>query len=422
MKYSNAKRIPTIQNDNKYSTTKSTTITKKSLYKIYFSRKKIFSSLVMKNSIISPHRSKTFQAGIIQVLENCYIYHNIKEEGSTVKIFIFSICLLAIISANSFSMAEEVTAKKISYGGWDNCILMTNGTVDLIATTDVGPRIIFYGFTGKENEFFEVKDNLGKTSQKEWLPFGGHRLWIAPEEVPKTYFPDSGPISFEIKNNTLYLTEPIETNGIKKEMEITMDKTGTHVNILHRLTNTNENSMELAPWSITQMETGGTAIVPQEKYVPHPDSAEGKKLGVSTSSYLPVRTIALWSYTDMTDTRYTFTKNYIIIKQDISSTSPTKIGMSNKEGWSSYIRNGHLFIKTSPFKEGGIYPDKGSSFEVFTNQDMLELETMSPLVTLSKGEQSEHTENWYLFDNIKVDENDGSINEQVLTKVQSVLK
>jgi len=336
--------------------------------------------------------------------------------------FIMAFFMVILLIAPCFSKEEGIKIEKIPYGGWENCIRMTNGTVDLIATTDVGPRIIFYGFAGKENEFFEVKDNMGKTNEKEWLPFGGHRLWIAPEEKPKTYFPDSLPVKYEIKGNTLYLKQPVESiNGIEKEMEITMDNSGSHIHIIHRLTNKNKETTELAPWSITQMETGGTAVIPQEEFIPHPDSPEGKAMNVSTTNYLPVRTLSLWSYTDMSDSRFTFTQKYIIIKQDVSATAPTKIGMSNKEGWAGYVRNNHLFIKVCPFKEG-IYPDKGSSFESFTNQDMLELETMSPIVNLESDGSVEHTEDWYLFDEVKIENNDTSINKEIFTKIETIKK
>jgi len=35
---------------------------------------------------------------------------------------------------------------KYSWGGWSNCIYISNGEIDLICTTDVGPRIMRYGF------------------------------------------------------------------------------------------------------------------------------------------------------------------------------------------------------------------------------------------------------------------------------------
>jgi hypothetical protein len=47
---------------------------------------------------------------------------------------------------------------------------------------------------------------------------------------------------------------------------------------------------------------------------------------------------------------------------------------------------------------------------------MLELETMSPLVKLGSGELTEHTEDWYLFDEVKIEHNDTGINKEILTK------
>jgi hypothetical protein len=42
------------------------------------------------------------------------------------------------------------------------------------------------------------------------------------------------------------------------------------------------------------------------------------------------------------------------------------------------------------------YPDLGCNTEVFTNADMLELETLSPLTTLPPDGALEHTERWSL--------------------------
>ena len=58
--------------------------------------------------------------------------------------------------------------EKIDYKGWPNSYRLSNGTVDLVVTTDVGPRIIRFGFVGGENEFKEYEDMLGKTGGDEW--------------------------------------------------------------------------------------------------------------------------------------------------------------------------------------------------------------------------------------------------------------
>jgi hypothetical protein len=40
------------------------------------------------------------------------------------------------------------------------------------------------------------------------------------------------------------------------------------------------------------------------------------------------------------------------------------------------------------------YPDMGCSFELFSNHEMLELETLSPIVSLDPGECVRHEEEW----------------------------
>ena len=61
-------------------------------------------------------------------------------------------------------------------------------------TGDVGPRVMHYGFAGGQNFFKEFDDQMGKTGEPDWQPRGGHRLWIAPEDIVKSYAPDNAPV------------------------------------------------------------------------------------------------------------------------------------------------------------------------------------------------------------------------------------
>ena len=88
-------------------------------------------------------------------------------------------------------MGAQVTVEKTEYRGWQNCYRLSNNLVDLIVTTDVGPRVIRFGFVGEENEFKEYEELMGRTGGAEWRIYGGHRLWHAPEARPRTYYPPS---------------------------------------------------------------------------------------------------------------------------------------------------------------------------------------------------------------------------------------
>ena len=83
----------------------------------------------------------------------------------------------------------------VPYKGWETCYRLANDKVELIVTGEVGPRVIRFGFLDAPNEFFENKKWLGKSGDDEWHNYGGHRLWHAPEEQPRTYAPDNDPVT-----------------------------------------------------------------------------------------------------------------------------------------------------------------------------------------------------------------------------------
>ena len=89
-------------------------------------------------------------------------------------------------------------SETVQYGGWQNCQRISNGTIEIIATTDVGPRIIRFGFVDGENEFREVPEHAGLTGGDEWRSYGGHRLWHAPENKPRSYLPDNDTVVYKV--------------------------------------------------------------------------------------------------------------------------------------------------------------------------------------------------------------------------------
>ena len=298
----------------------------------------------------------------------------------------------ALVAAGAAGHAGGVvTIEKTAFQGWPNCYRVSNGTVEFIATTDVGPRIISFGFVGGANLFFVREDFAGQTGGSEWKNYGGHRIWHAPEDKVRTYEPDNAPVEAEVIANGLRLTMPPgPLSGIQKVIEITLDPASSGVRVVHRLRNTGAWPVELAPWAISVMAPGGFAIAPLPTAF-HPDRL------------LPNRAVTLWPYTDMRDDRWLWGTDYILLQQK-AGFSPererTKVGINNNLGWAAYYLTPFLFIKRFTPVEGARYPDYNSSLEVFTNNRMLELETLAPLVTLQPGATVTHEERWDLHRNI----------------------
>lgn len=302
-----------------------------------------------------------------------------------------------------------VSVKKVAYGGWQNVYRIANATVDLHITQDVGPRIIRYGFVGKENEFCEVADNMGKTGGDEWRLFGGHRLWHAPEHPQRTYYPDNSPITIEAHENgvTASMREP--TTGIGKTIEIRLAEEGSYVHLVHRLKNHGLWTVELAPWALSVMTVGGVGIAPHVPKGEHP------------RDLLPATGVIVWPYTQMGDPRWTWGNRYILLRQDPKSNAPQKFGMSSAQGWAAYARGGHLFVKTFRHFPDRRYPDMGAVMEMFTNHFMLEVETLGPLTTLEPSAEVVHEEVWYLYDGVPLPTNDAEVDQHVMPKVRDAL-
>lgn len=299
---------------------------------------------------------------------------------------------------------------KIAYQGWSNCIRLTQGTTELIVTTDVGPRIIRLGFSGGQNLFKEVEEHMGRTGGDEWRSYGGHRLWHAPEASPRTYAPDNAPVQADWDGVTLTLSQDVEkTTGIKKDIRIGFLANSEIVRVEHILTNTNLWDVSLSPWALSVMAQGGRAILPHEEYRSHPEYL------------LPARPLVLWHYTDMSDSRWLWGERYIQLKQDPKAgEDKQKIGLLNKQGWAAYILNGEVFIKRFACSDGATYPDYGCNNEVYTDGDILEVETLGPLTCLAAdGGCVSHTEHWGLF-KTDVSESEEDIEKTLLPLVKRV--
>jgi hypothetical protein len=281
----------------------------------------------------------------------------------------------------------NVSLEKVAYGGWKNCLKLSDGNIELFVTLDVGPRVIRLNAVGGQNVFKEFDDQMGKTSGTEWMSFGGHRFWHAPEVFPRTYAPDFEPVAYKWDNEVLKLIQKTEPeNGIQKEIEIGIQDGSVHV--MYRLINRNVWAVELAPWCLSVMAAGGRAIVPQEDFIPHPDVL------------IPARPMVLWHFTRMNDPRFTWGDRLIQMREDSQFDSKQKFGIHNTLGWAAYALGTDLFIKSTSLIEDALYPDMGCNFEFFTMAGMLEVESLGPLVKLEPNASTEHVEKWWVIPDV----------------------
>jgi hypothetical protein len=286
-----------------------------------------------------------------------------------------------------------IKVEKIEFKGWKNALKIENADAELIATLDVGPRILSYRLKNGTNVLKEYADQLGKSGEANWQIRGGHRLWVSPEDAARTYAPDNGPISYEIETTgAVRLVQPPDAFGIKKTMAIKLEPKGSRVTITHTIENAGKTATTLAPWALTVMPGGGIEVIPQPPHAPHPGSSTNP---AGPDDFLPKFSLVLWPYFEFSDPRWTFGKDLILLKH--MPKSATKIGLSNTLGWAGYFNNGTLFLKQFAWDKDAPYPDRGVNYETFSNEDMVEMESLGPLAKLEPGGSVEHVEHWSLF-------------------------
>ncbi len=286
-----------------------------------------------------------------------------------------------------------ITHQITAFGGWNNNLHLQNDACELLITLDVGPRILKFAPRGGDNVFQVADSQLGGTEEELWQGRGGHRLWIAPESFPFTYAPDNFEVDYQIyPNGGVILTAPDEMpQGFSKQIEVSLHSEAAKVRVVHRLTNVVDEEQEVAAWMLSVMAPGGTEILAQPPAKSHP--------GFGPGDFTPDRTLVLWPFTNLSDPRFYFGPKFITVQQD-RSLGATKFGLNHAGGWAAYYIDGTLFVKHFTLDAKATYPDRNCNFETFTNEGILEIETLGPLTKLKPGGVLEAIEEWELFTDI----------------------
>lgn len=134
----------------------------------------------------------------------------------------------------------------------------------------------------------------------------------------------------------------------------------------------------ISAWGLTVMDKGAVATIP---------------LSEENTGFLPNRNVVFWSYDDINDSRIEIAQKYIKVRQT-DKKEAIKIGTYTKSKVGVVVNGMNFSIYVEP-KEGN-YPDYSCNVECYTNNFILEIETLSPLKVLRPDETLTHTEYWTL--------------------------
>ena len=289
-----------------------------------------------------------------------------------------------------------VTVKEVeSFENFGKCVEISNGIIEALVSIDVGPRVIKFNRVGGVNIMFTDinRDHHNEGAHydefyykgAQWNIYGGHRLWAAPESAPETAYPDNNPVEYKVCENGAVFTPPVQREtGFAMQMELVMSENTPEMMVHHKITNVSGKEKEFAVWALSVLAAGGTEIIPQNTH---------------DTGLLPNRTVAMWPYCDFADERLYLGHDYVTLRQD-KHFGAFKMGFDAAKGLGYYVIGDTIFKKKySPNHPNGNYADYGCSFETYTNELFLELETLGELLKVPQGETLVHTEEWSLFKN-----------------------
>lgn len=279
--------------------------------------------------------------------------------------------------------------EKTAYGPWAEAFKCTQGGVELTAVASVGPRIISLKTAKGPNFLFE---NLnGSMGVGEWRIRGGHRLWVSPE-TNASYTPDNAPVKAEIQGDVLRLAAPAEPSGLQKTLEIAPCPESGGFLIRHLLRNEGPMLNFGAIWALTCVVPTGQLIMPWGEGTPD----AGDTMGWRTQM---IRYWRRWAGTDAHPQ-----SSQWVVRDDHFLVQPTgetgKVGLYGELGILAQLRPEGTFIKRAKSREGVTYPDGGCNIEIYTSGSFMEMETLSPLLTLHPGQTLTHEESWLLTDEV----------------------
>jgi hypothetical protein len=255
--------------------------------------------------------------------------------------------------------------------------------VEVVVVPAVG-RVMQFGFIGEPGVFWENQHLAGQPiPDKPWdIPgsFGGDKTWPAPQSAwnwpPPPAF-DAVPVKARIAGEAVTLTSPVEpTSGVRTIRRISLDPGAPILRIVTTYEKMHGKPIELSVWVISQLRE------PVNVFVPVPSRSRYAEGYNRQSEQLP------------SDLRVDRGLVSLTRRRDIG----TKIG--SDAGALVWAGEKQLLRIDAPRGAAGVFPDQGSSVEVYTNPDpaaYVELETLGPLRRLSAGERVSATNTYTLY-------------------------
>lgn len=293
------------------------------------------------------------------------------------------------------SAGSGLESRTVTFKGW-KALEVKNRDLRLIFTPQVGGRISGCSFRGKEL-FYTHPPLEGVVpppdrASREFLHYGGHKTWLAPQEEWPDALPfydlDSGAYEWAVEENPseirVGLKSPVcRESGVQLVKEVIVNA-GPEVRIRQTMTNRSGRPVSRGLWDVTQLLRPATVFMPLK---PRSDFAGGIKVFETENRNR-----------DEVLRHVRSGGRFAAVSCDDSTLF--KVGSDSEEGWlMGFFAHGEKWtvfrktFQTTPGRPGG----HGCTAEVFNSDERphCEMEIHSALARLAPGESFRWESSWF---------------------------
>ncbi len=291
-------------------------------------------------------------------------------------------------SKSKHSAKAAVTVAQVSYHGWPQSYVLSNGKAEVVIVPAIG-RVMQFGFAGEDGVLWENRAMDGKApdpAAKDWGNFGGDKTWPSPQadwgkitgrQWPPPVAFDSMPVEAHTKSGVVELVSAIDpAYGIRTRRRIQLDRTQPVLTITTTYEKVTGDPVKVGVWVVTQLRDPVRAFM-----------------------VLPTKSQFADGYNKQMDALPKDLKvegGLVALTRDAKNS--TKVG--SDAGTLIWMDERYVLRIDSPRVPGAEYPDQGSIAEIYTNPDPLpyiELETLGPLSTMKLGDRLARTNTYTLM-------------------------
>jgi hypothetical protein len=264
------------------------------------------------------------------------------------------------------------------FAGWRSPVRLDDGQVHLVAVPQVA-RILDFGPTGGTSLLWCNPELAGKTADLDLgnQAFGGAKLWVAPQSAwksiwiwwPPCPFLDAGPCALVSHDATTFSMSGHEgsRHGVRFDRAVRL--VGPSARIDYTMTAVAGHAVDWSIWSNIQCRRGGRMVIPL--------GDDGRvHWNRATEQQHWQQTYGGW------EARQAEVRGKALI--------------DGGPGWIAYAVDDEAFVLAAPDAEGPT-PHGDSRFEIFSNDDGVEMEHLGPYVHLDAGAATHMREIWYAF-------------------------